>query len=76
MFPNKVYDFLKYLSVIALPAFASFWMVVGALWNVGHTDEVVKTIVAFATLLGALLVISQVQYNKLVNKDDGNKNTP
>jgi len=68
---NKVYDVLKYLSVIALPALGTFWMVVGAVWGVPHVDEVVKTIVALATLLGALLVLSTVQYNNSDRPYDG-----
>lgn len=68
---DKLYNVLKYLALIGLPAFASFWMVVGAIWQVGYTDEVVKTIVAFGTLLGALLVINQVKYNSSDDKYDG-----
>ena len=69
--PNGVYDVLKYLALIGLPAFGSFWMVVGGIWNIGHTDEVVKTIVAVATLLGALLVLNQVRWNNSDAKYDG-----
>lgn len=71
LFNNKIYDILKYLALVGLPAFGSFWMVVGAIWNVPHTDEVVKTIIALATLLGALLVISDAKYQKSDLKYDG-----
>lgn len=71
MISNKLYDVLKYIALIALPALGSFWMVVGAIWGAPHTDEVVKTIVALATLLGALLVLTNVQYNNSDRRFDG-----
>ena len=69
--PNKLYDILKYIALIALPAIGTFWMVVGAIWGAPHTDEVVKTIVALGTLLGALLVLTNVQYNASSDKYGG-----
>lgn len=64
--PNGVYDALKYLALIGLPAVASFIMVVGAsdVWDWSHVDQIVKTIVAVDTLLGALLVLNSAQYTK------------
>lgn len=68
---SKLYDILKYLALIGLPAFGSFWMVVGVIWGLAYTDEIVKTVVACATLLGALLVLNQVRYNSSDAKYDG-----
>jgi hypothetical protein len=63
---QKLYDVLKYLALVGLPAVASFIMVVGAssVWDWSHVDQIVKTIVAFDTLLGALLLINSAQYTK------------
>lgn len=71
MIPSKLYDVLKYVAIIALPALATFWTVVGAVWNAPHTDEVVKTIVALGTLLGALLVLTTIKYNSSDARFDG-----
>jgi hypothetical protein len=71
---NKFYDILKYIALIALPALGTFWTIVGAVWGAPHTDEVVKTIVAVGTLLGALLILSTSQYNNSDRRFDGTLN--
>lgn len=67
MLENKVYDVLKWLALIALPALATLVSVVLPLWNIvdeGTTTAIVGTITAVATFLGALLGVSTVKYNK------------
>jgi hypothetical protein len=63
---NKAYDIGKYVAQVALPAVATFYAAVGALWGFPNVTEVVGTITATDTLLGALLLISGAQYNKAV----------
>lgn len=61
--PNQVYDVLKYIVLIALPAVTTFVSVVGV--QLGH--DMTTTIViltAFNTLLGTLIGISSIKYNK------------
>lgn len=67
MLENKVYDVLKWLALIALPALATLVSVVLPLWNIvdeGTATAIVGTITAVATFLGALLGVSTVKYNK------------
>ena len=64
MLDNKVYDVLKWIALIFLPAFAVFHGAVGPVWDWFRPDDVVFTIVAVDTFLGALLGISTAQYNK------------
>lgn len=71
MLSNKLYDVLKYIALIGLPALATFWTIVGAIWGAPHVDEVVKTIVALGTLLGALLILNTQQYNNSDRQYDG-----
>ena len=61
---NKLYDALKFVALIGLPALATFWAIVGPLWGVSYVDVTVTTMLAVDTLLGALLGISSAQYNK------------
>lgn len=61
---NKVYNILKYVALIALPAISTFYFVVGGIWGWPYGEQVVGTIAAISTLLGALLGISTAQYNK------------
>ena len=65
MFPNKIFDILKWISIVALPALSTFIVVLGKIWNWGEIAPMVaQTITAIAVLLGALLGISTIQYNK------------
>lgn len=64
--PDALYNWLKWIALIALPALATFLsLVLGAL-NVDPTT--VKTIViiinATAGLIGALIGVSTIAYNK------------
>lgn len=61
---NKVFDFLKWLALIAIPALATFVGVVGPELDVDNPERYVLILTASGTFLGALLGISNVQYNK------------
>lgn len=62
---DKVYDILKWVAIVCLPALSTFIVVIGKVWGWGDTALMVaQTITAIATLLGALLGISTIQYNK------------
>lgn len=61
---SKVYDALKYIAQIVLPALGVFVAAIWPVWGWPNADAIVKTIVAVDALLGALLLISQVQYQK------------
>lgn len=74
IFNNKVYDVLKWIATVALPALASFVLVIGQIW--GWTDLTVPigaTVAALATFLGALLGISSIQYQKKAELEKGGK---
>lgn len=64
MLPNKIYDLLKYIALIALPALATLYFAVSDIWVLPYGTEVVATITAIDTFLGSLLCISTVQHNK------------
>lgn len=69
IFNNKVYDVLKWIATVVLPALASFTLVLGQIW--GWTDLTVPigaTIAALATFLGALLGISSIKYHNQIEK--------
>ena len=61
---SKVYDILKWITMIVLPACATAYFGLAGIWGWPYADEVVKTIAVITTLLGALLGISTAQYNK------------
>lgn len=62
--PDKLYDVLKWITMIVLPALATAYVGLAAVWGWPFADEVAKTVAVICTLLGALLGISTAQYNK------------
>lgn len=61
---NKTYDVLKWIALILLPALATFYAAIAAVWGLPYTEQVVGTITAVDTLLGTLLKISSDNYKK------------
>lgn len=59
---NTVYDVLKWIALILLPAMATFYAAIAAVWGLPYTEQVVGTITAVDTLLGTLLKISSDKY--------------
>lgn len=62
--PDKIYNILKWVTMIVLPALATAYVGLAAIWGWSYADEVAKTTTVICTLLGALLGISTAQYNK------------
>ena len=67
---DNVYNILKWITMIVLPALATAYVGLAAIWGWPYADEVAKTTTVICTLLGALLGISTAQYNK--DKAGGN----
>ena len=61
---NNVYDVLKWITMIVIPALATAYVGLAAVWSWPYADEVAKTAAVICTLLGALLGISTAQYNR------------
>lgn len=61
---NKVYDILKFIAQIVLPAIATFYVTIAGIWGLPLGDEISRTVMAVDTLLGAILMISSSQYKK------------
>lgn len=61
---NQVYDVLKFIAQIVLPALATLWAALGKIWGWPLVTEITATICAADTFLGALLGISSMQYAK------------
>ena len=61
---NKVYDFLKWIAQILLPAIGTLYFALAGIWNFPYAEAVVGTITAVDTFLGVLLGISTVNYKK------------
>jgi len=67
---NKMYDILKYIAQIGLPAVGTLYYALSAIWGLPYGEQIVGTITAVDTFLGTLLMISSSAYNRKEN-DDG-----
>lgn len=67
---NKVYDILKYIAQIVLPAVATLYFSLSGIWGLPYGEQIVGTITAIDLFLGALLKLSTNQYNKGNNNGD------
>lgn len=61
---NQTYDLLKWLCLLVLPACSTFVAVVFEIWQIPFGTEIAQTITAVATLIGACLGVSSMNYYK------------
>lgn len=67
---NKVYDVLKWVALVALDAVGLFYQTIAIIWGLPYGDAVMATAVALSVLLGTLIGVSSVRYNKAGGADE------
>ena len=65
---NKVYDILKWIAQVVLPAIGTLYFALAGIWGFPYGEEIVGTITAVDTFLGVILGISTMNYNKNKSK--------
>lgn len=68
---NKLYDQLKWVAQVLLPALALLYIALSPLWGLPKQEEVAGSIVALDLFLGTLLGISSIKYNNSDRPFDG-----
>ena len=63
MITGKLYNTLKFLALVVLPAVGTLYFTLAAIWGLPAAEQVVGTIVAMDTFLGVILQISSTSYN-------------
>ena len=66
---NKVYDTLKWIAQIALPAIGTLYFALAQIWGFQYAEQIVGTITAVDGFLGVVLGISSAQYKKRIKED-------
>ena len=61
---NEVYDKLKFVAQIVLPAAGTLYFALAGVWGLPYGEQIVGTITAVDTFLGVLLGISTAQYKQ------------
>lgn len=63
-FPDKVYDVLKWISMVVLNAVGVLYKTLAAVWSLPYGEEVMTTCAALALFIGALIGVSTAEYRK------------
>lgn len=61
---NKLYDVLKWIALVVLPAAAILYGSVAGIWGLPYAEQIPETITAVDLFLGVVLGVSSAQYNK------------
>ena len=67
---NKVYDILKWVALVGLPALTALWLTLANIWGFPYAEAIGATMAAVTTFLGAILGMSSIQYQKSLDKGD------
>lgn len=61
---NELYDVLKWIAVLLLPALAVLVKTLFAVWQIPYGDQISTSIMALDVFLGSILGISSIRYNQ------------
>ena len=61
---NRLYDILKWVTIIGLPAIGTALLTVGEIWDLSYSPKVAETINVIILMFGAMIGISTSQYNR------------
>ena len=61
---DKTYSLLKWVALILLPALGTLYFALAGIWGLPFGEQIVGTITAIDTFLGASLGISTNNYKK------------
>lgn len=59
---NEVYDVLKYVALVILPALGTLYFALSGIWGLPYGEQIVGTITAVDAFLGAVLKLSSDSY--------------
>lgn len=61
---NKMYDILKWIAQLFLPALGTLYFALSQIWGFPFGEQIVGTVAAVDTFLGVALGVSTANYNK------------
>jgi len=70
---SKVYDVIKFIAQIVLPALGTLIFSIASIWGMPYAEQIVGTITAIDVFLGVILGVASAQYKKQIeseNKDE------
>lgn len=61
---DKVYNVLKWICLIALPALSAFYGLLANIWGLPYAEQIPATISGVALFIGSLIGISHLSIKK------------
>ena len=68
---DKIYDVLKWIAQLFLPAVGTLYAALAGIWGFPYGEQIMSTILAIDTFLGAILGISNANYKKTISAEEG-----
>lgn len=68
---NQLYDILKWLCLIVMPACAYGYSALSKVWGLPYGTEIPETINIVAFVIGCCIGVSTLNYNKEKQESDG-----
>ncbi len=68
---NKLYDILKWVTMVGLPALTTLWLTLASIWGFPYAEPIGATMGAVTVFLGAILGISSIKYAATKKVEDG-----
>lgn len=62
--PDKVYNILKWVALLFLPALNTFILAVFPAWNIPYAEPIALTVSALGVFIATCIGVSQSQYKK------------
>lgn len=75
-FSNKIYDILKWVTQVLLPAISTLYVALAQVWGFPLGEEISATLMAIVLFLGIVLQISSSNYRLVTFKDNLIYNAP
>lgn len=63
--PDWLYELLKWLCVIFLPALSTAYSALAGIWGLPYAEQIPATITVISLFFGAIIGVSSVAYNRI-----------
>ena len=70
--PGWLYELLKWLCVIFLPALSTTYSALAGIWGLPYAEQIPATITAISLFLGAIIGVSSVAYSRIQSGGEQN----
>ena len=67
--PNRLYDILSWLALIALDALGELYKTLAGIWHWPYGEQVFETCVAVSICVGLLIGVSKIDYKNRQKQD-------